>query len=240
MTNHFHVFLKLTEANLSTGMHDLQSGYATYFNKRHQRPGALFEGRFKAIFVESEGHAWSLSRYLHLNPYRALGVKPEHFRWSTYRHFLDPREAPKWLDWRTVLCEFSGTEAAAWIAYRRYVESGLTQKLTSPLDQAYKGVLLGSPSFIAQHRHLIEEAESDVARISQSLSIDAAIRLVGESFAVSEDAIRVRGRHGNLAREVAIWLCREVSRSTLTDIDPAFSRRSPFHPWKVRDHDACE
>ena len=260
MTNHFHVFLKLTATNLSTGMHDLESGYATLFNKRHGRTGALFEGRFKAVLVESEGHAWSLSRYIHLNPCRAmrgrvcdfseladkpssnftachrpipknrtpdpafdrLAEKPEHYRWSTYRHFLDPRDAPKWLDWRTVLCEFAGTEGAARIAYRRYVESGLTQNLPNPLAHAYEGLLLGSASFIVAHRHLIEDAEFDVKRISGSLPIDVAIRLVSETFEVHSDDIQARGRHGNLPREIAIWLCREVSRGSLSDIAAAF------------------
>ena len=72
MTNHFHLFLKLHDPNLSSGLHDLQSGYATLFNKTHERTGPLFQGRFHAVLVESEGHAWSLSRYIHLNPCRAL------------------------------------------------------------------------------------------------------------------------------------------------------------------------
>ena len=81
MTNHFHIFFKLTDLNLSTGMHALESGYATQFNKQHGRSGALFQGRFHAVLVESEGHAWSLSRYIHLNPCRALRGR---LRYQTY------------------------------------------------------------------------------------------------------------------------------------------------------------
>src|SRR5436305_1548360 len=89
MRNHFHVFLKTPDPNLSTGMHDIESSYATLFNKRHSRTGHLFESRFHSILVEGEGYGWSLSRYLHLNPCRAKIVsKPETFRWSTYRFFL--------------------------------------------------------------------------------------------------------------------------------------------------------
>ena len=57
MTNHFHIFLKTPEPNLSEGMHAIESGYATYFNKRHERHGALFQGRFHAVLVEQESHA---------------------------------------------------------------------------------------------------------------------------------------------------------------------------------------
>lgn len=62
MTNHFHIFLKITDLNLSTGRHALESGDATLFNKRHGRSDAVFQGRFLAVLVESAGQAWSLSR----------------------------------------------------------------------------------------------------------------------------------------------------------------------------------
>ena len=47
MTNHFHLFVRTPEANLSAGMHDLNSGYASLFNRRYRRAGSLFQGRFK-------------------------------------------------------------------------------------------------------------------------------------------------------------------------------------------------
>jgi REP element-mobilizing transposase RayT len=223
MTNHYHVFLRLTSANLSVGMHDLQSGYATLFNKRHQRDGVLFRGRFKSLLVESEGHAWSLSRYLHLNPCRAgLVPQPEGHWWSTYRHFLDPSDAPPWLDWRTVLSEFSGTEAAARVAYRRYVLQGLEHPIENPFEQAYEGVLLGSPQFIEAHRHLIENANFDAARFRRSATWEDVLAIVVEDFQTTRDEITRRGRHGNVAREVALWLARETMRVPLTELAKVF------------------
>ena len=61
MDNHFHLFLQTPDANLSAGMHDLNSGYATCFNRRHRRVGSLYQGRFKAILVEDESYGWTLS-----------------------------------------------------------------------------------------------------------------------------------------------------------------------------------
>ena len=34
LDNHFHIFLRTPKANLSAGMHDLNSGYAITFNHR--------------------------------------------------------------------------------------------------------------------------------------------------------------------------------------------------------------
>ena len=85
MDNHAHLFFQTPEANLSAVMHDLNSGYATWFNRQHRRVGSLFQGRFKAILVEDESYCWTLSRYIHLNPFRARMVqRPEDHPWSSY------------------------------------------------------------------------------------------------------------------------------------------------------------
>jgi putative transposase len=64
------------------------SGYASSFNRRHRRCGALFQGRFKAVLVEDESHALELTRYIHLNPVRAgIVERPEQYPWSSYQDF---------------------------------------------------------------------------------------------------------------------------------------------------------
>ena len=97
MTNHFHLYLRTPQPNLSAGMHDLNSGFTpSLFNRRHRRVGSLFQGRFKAILVEDDSHSWELSRYVHLNPVRAKMVdRPEDYRWGSYPAFLDRRKSPR-------------------------------------------------------------------------------------------------------------------------------------------------
>jgi hypothetical protein len=63
------------EANLSRAMQWLNLSYGAWFNRRQQRSGPLFQGRFKAILHDPEGAALEINRYIHLNPVRvkALG-----------------------------------------------------------------------------------------------------------------------------------------------------------------------
>jgi hypothetical protein len=69
-------------------MHDLDGGYASLFNQIHDREGPLYQGRFKSILVENESYSWELSRYVHLNPYRArLIYDPFQYHWSSCRFF---------------------------------------------------------------------------------------------------------------------------------------------------------
>ena len=86
MSNHFHLFLRTPQANLSRAMQWLIGTYTRRFLGRHRRGGHLFQGRFKAALVADEGHWLNLSLYLHLNPVRAgLVEDPAGYEWARFR-----------------------------------------------------------------------------------------------------------------------------------------------------------
>jgi putative transposase len=74
MANHYHLLIETPKANLSIGMRQLNGIYTQSFNRRHNRVGHLFQGRFKAIVVERESHLLELCRYIVLNPRRVKAV----------------------------------------------------------------------------------------------------------------------------------------------------------------------
>jgi putative transposase len=89
MKNHYHLLLETSLPNLSRAIQSLNGDYALYFNNRHNRPGHLFQGRFKAMLVEKGHYLLELSRYIHLNPVRADIVKtPESYKWSSLPIYL--------------------------------------------------------------------------------------------------------------------------------------------------------
>ena len=86
MKNHVHVLAtgKLPTAVERT-MHLVGCRYALYFNKRHHRTGALFEGRYRATYVDHDEYWYTCLRYIELNPVRAGIVKqPDGYPWSSY------------------------------------------------------------------------------------------------------------------------------------------------------------
>ena len=217
MDNHFHLFFQTPDANLSAGMHALNSGYATWFNRRHQRVGSLFQGRFKAILVEDESYCRTLSRYIHLNPVRARKVeRPEDHPWSSYQHYLQSRQAPAWLDWKSVLADIAKDQRRARSEYRRFVEDGLHGKIVSPLKGVVEKALLGSAEWIDKMRHVlgIAEADSNVAglrhlawRPSQE-QIEAA---VAEEYGVDKNMLFAKRLKNNDARIAALYLIRKLT-----------------------------
>jgi|SRR5919197_1701556 REP element-mobilizing transposase RayT len=71
MTTHYHVVLETPRALLSAGMQRLNGVYAQKFNKRHDRFGHLFAGRFGARAIDSEEYLDRACEYVLLNPVRA-------------------------------------------------------------------------------------------------------------------------------------------------------------------------
>ena len=69
MPNHFHFILKeKDEGGISKFMQKIMTAYTMYFNKKQERSGALFQGKFKAIQVDTDNYLKYLFSYVHLNP----------------------------------------------------------------------------------------------------------------------------------------------------------------------------
>ena len=99
MGNHYHFVLHTRQANLSLLMRHINGVYTQTFNRRHNKVGHLFQGRFKAILVDRGAYLLEVCRYVDLNPVRARMVrKPEAWAWSSYRAHVGQTVAPEWLD----------------------------------------------------------------------------------------------------------------------------------------------
>jgi putative transposase len=76
MPNHVHLLVHEKDENgISRFMQKLMTGYTMYFNKRHERSGALFQGRFKATHVDEDRYLKYLISYIHLNPMKLIAPR---------------------------------------------------------------------------------------------------------------------------------------------------------------------
>src|SRR6266403_3065467 len=104
MSNHFHLVLETSQANLVAGMKWFLSAYTSRFNRRHKLFGHLFSGRYKALIVDGSGTGYlkTVGDYVHLNPVRAGLIAPEQplqsYPWSSYGSYLkEPARRPAWV-----------------------------------------------------------------------------------------------------------------------------------------------
>jgi putative transposase len=86
MTNHVHLLLTPDTAEACAMlMKNVGQRYVQTVNRRLDRSGTLWEGRFKSCLVPSESYVLACYRYIELNPVRAGMVRmPEQYRWSSY------------------------------------------------------------------------------------------------------------------------------------------------------------
>lgn len=88
MPNHVHLLMTPPDAvAIGRAMQAIGRRYVRWFNDRHARTGALFEGRYRSTLVEADRYFLACMRYIELNPVRAGIVQhPEQFPWSSFRH----------------------------------------------------------------------------------------------------------------------------------------------------------
>jgi REP element-mobilizing transposase RayT len=127
MRNHYHVLLQTPDGNLSTAMRQLNGVYTQRFNRRHERCGHVFQGRYGAQLVDGQAYLHEVCRYIVLNPVRAgLVEHPRQWAWSSYRATAGEAAAPGFLsvDWLRS-ASGTGSPAAATRSYIRFVEAGI-------------------------------------------------------------------------------------------------------------------
>ena len=138
MNNHFHLLLRqLTNSGISDFMRKI-GGYAYYFNKKYQRIGSLFQGRFKALLIKDENQLKNTFVYIHTNPveiiennWKKFEVKDpesaikfiEAYRWSSYPDYLTAGNFSNLLIKNFFLKLFDGKENCkqeidAWIKFK--------------------------------------------------------------------------------------------------------------------------
>lgn len=95
MPNHFHFEIKQEEKyGIVKFIRKVISPYGSYFNKKYERIGPLFQGRYRAKIIDSFQSLLHLSRYLHINQVEAgLVARPEDWLWNSYLDYLELKES---------------------------------------------------------------------------------------------------------------------------------------------------
>ena len=116
MRNHYHLLVQTPHANLSRAMQWLNVSYGVWFNRRRERVGPVFQGRYKAVPVDGEG-SWALqaSVYLHLNPVRVKGLGLGKCERKAERHGILPPPTPE-----VVKARLDALRTHPWSSYLDY------------------------------------------------------------------------------------------------------------------------
>lgn len=139
MPNHFHLLLRQLKNNgISNFMRKL-GGYATYINKKYNRQGHLYQGRFKAIHIKGDDQLKNVFVYIHTNPlsliepcWKDVGIKEprmalnflEGYKWSSYQDYIGIKNYPSLTNREFLVNVLGGQENCfnnirSWILYKK-------------------------------------------------------------------------------------------------------------------------
>jgi len=238
MRNHYHLIVRTPEANLSQAMHWFNVSYSVWFNRRHQRSGHLFQGRFKAIVVDRERWGLALSRYVHLNPVRTSrygltkagqGAKrvgagepdsPQEvtervralgeYQWSSYPAYLGWMKPPEWLETASLLDGMGVTRTERQAGYRQYVEAAIRMGNDDcPWKHLQGRVVLGASSLMTMVRRALEGDEREQVGLRQLKERPGWEAVVRVVEGLKgEKWAEFRDRYGDWGRDLALFLGR--------------------------------
>ena len=97
MPNHIHLVIEVGNITLAKVMNSVVSSYARRFNKRHQRIGHVFQGRYLAKHVHNDDYMLELCHYIHMNPLKAQLVRDlNDYPWSSHHAYMGRRHV-EWI-----------------------------------------------------------------------------------------------------------------------------------------------
>jgi len=94
MPNHIHLLLRQdSETPIYKLMSSLHTSYSMHFNRKYNRVGHVFQGRFRQKEVDKDEYLLQVSSYIHLNPVKdGLVEKLNDYQWSSYPDYIGIRE----------------------------------------------------------------------------------------------------------------------------------------------------
>ena len=236
MPNHFHLLLETPRANLSRFMQEFNTAYTVYFNRRHERTGHLFAGRYKARLVEGDPYLLRLTRYIHLNPVCTDAMREQSFeekrrflhayRWSSYRSYVGIVRRESWVDYGPLMELVAAGSRDREQEYQQFVEAGLAQsdaELQTVMSRSSKAI--GSEEFCRRAEESYRELAGsqgqvlDVAmrRRENPFPLETVISAICSHFQVTPEFLRLR-RGTHVARLLAMKLLKEEAGLTQREI----------------------
>ena len=157
MSNHFHLLVTTPDGNLSEFMRHFNISYTSAFNRKHQRVGHLYQGRYKAFLIDADNYLLAVSRYIHLNPIRtkAFSDKTIKEKWNTLLQYetsslsgyFSVGKRVDFINYSTVLYYMGGDNLKTRQCYRQFIREGIEKKIDRPLELGKGNGIVGEPAF---------------------------------------------------------------------------------------------
>ncbi len=217
MNNHFHLLVETPLGNLSEFMRHFNISYTSAFNRRYQRSGNLYQGRYKSFLVDHDGYLTMVSRYIHLNPVKIKSMQNEpfaqrldalwQFRWSSLPGFFTQKKRYNFINYDVVLAEYGGDTRSGRACYKKQLAEDLVNGLQLK-DKVIGQSLLGGEKFITEIKSTYLDRKSSreqpaLAEVKRYLSKEAILDVICKKTGKStKDLLLKPGGHRHLTMDL--------------------------------------
>lgn len=119
MDNHIHLLIKEGKESIGNTMKRIGVSYVSWYNRKYDRSGHLFQDRFKSEVVEEDDYLLTVLRYIHQNPLKASIIKNlEEYKWSSYKEYL---AQPETVDTDLILKMFALEKEQSMIDFKNFM-----------------------------------------------------------------------------------------------------------------------
>jgi hypothetical protein len=222
MDNHIHLAIEAEDTPLSRIMLALHSSYTQAFNRRYDRVGHLFQGRYKAFLVDKNRYWLALLRYIHENPTKAGKVDlPDRYAWSSDRFYRSGR-GPEWLDLDRGLSLLGRWRSEACQTYSRLMGTHVSEPYD--LVKSVAQIIKGDEDFARP----ILKATDDKDLVRRSLRVEEVAQLVAMEEGLTLEYLRgvTRRRNASRARAIVGHLAKVYGRIPYAATADFFNREA--------------
>lgn len=140
MTNHVHLLISAATLESPAQLMKAQGQrYVQYVNRRYERCGTLWNGRFRSCLTQEERYLLACYRYIELNPVRAGMVRsPAQYPWSSYHSNALGKRDPV-VEPHALYCALGDGAESRQRAYRSLCEQQLDTSLLKRIRSSANG-----------------------------------------------------------------------------------------------------
>lgn len=138
MDNHVHLIIYDKEEQLSKIMQSIEISYSSYFNKKYERQGHLFQNRFFSKKIESKEYFQRVCCYVHHNPIHANLKNGQNDKWNSLREYETQEEIIKE---DILLATFDTNKQKAKQKLKQYQEERKKDTISNKIEFEFKNKL---------------------------------------------------------------------------------------------------
>lgn len=223
MDNHIHLAITVKEVAISEIMQNLAFRYTRYINKKYNRIGHLFQGRFKSVIVDDTEYLLELVRYIHLNPVDAnLTDRPENYRWSSHRAYLKLDEYT-WLTLSYVLYKLNSSVKEAIQSLEKFVLERICQTSTIDFESGRSYGILGEKEFVSE---IIRSSEQVKHLKGPEIQLYELADIICRHYNLSVEALRLQTKNQkeSKVRALLAFFVRKIDNLSLEKLAKLLDR----------------